>query len=90
MSEEKTTLKQRIGGIVFGLVMAGLCIVMWMYPDFSFSEDDEPRRAKSRLIMWILEMIWGRVGGTVLGLVGLLLLWSSVRPGAETSAEGDS
>lgn len=71
--EQPTTLKDRIFTVLWALGFLALGAAMIIWPDAVGGETEQPRKLVGKIIVWI----WGRPGGIVVALVGLLLGWSA-------------
>ncbi len=69
----RMTIKDRVIFFVFGAGLVALGVSMFMHPDFVMEGSAESARARTRLILWILEMVWSRPVGVILFLLGLLM-----------------
>jgi hypothetical protein len=80
------TLKDRIFAVLWALGFIGLGAAMIIWPDAVSSDADHPRRLVGKIIVWI----WGRPGGAVVAILGLLIGWSAFMksdPEPETTAD---
>jgi len=79
-----TTAKDRIIGGVLGAVLLGLGVWMLLNPDLGIVPDDAEAGGKgSRKVLGILrllEWVWSRPGGVIIGLIGGLALYGSINP----------
>jgi hypothetical protein len=76
-SKKPLTAKDRVVGIVIALVLIGLCIGMWIRPDILPVESSDLGRGGRRVVL-IVEFVWSRGIGAILGLVGLLVIYGSL------------
>lgn len=80
-SDKPMAMKDRIIGFVIGAGMLALGIYMFVEPTSPLADqEEEPTRAKTRLIATIIDWIWGWPGGIVLVLLGLLVVVGVLMP----------
>jgi len=71
--DKPMTTKDRIFAVLWALGFLALGASMIIWPDAVSSETDHPRRLLGRIIIWI----WGRPGGIIVAILGLLIGWSA-------------
>lgn len=72
------TIKDRIGFFIFGGIALALGVYMVMEPVITQGDTSDVSRARTKIIVWIIEFIWSRPTGVVLGLLGLAILAAGI------------
>ncbi|MCA9303266.1 MAG: hypothetical protein KC996_04015 [Phycisphaerales bacterium] len=74
-TEDHWGIKDILGGVVGGGILAALGVWMIINPDGASTTGSSSKR---RLLRDLLDAIWGVPGGIILGLVGVLIVWATV------------
>ena len=85
---EPVTMKDRIVGVVIGLAMIGFGVGTWLNPELiadAFREDSPSGRG-GRKIVFFLNLAWNRPVGSILLLLGLLVLYGALTRKKEASS----
>ena len=82
-NDNPPTRQERIYVALFALVLLALGVAMIVWPDALVDSDVHPRKLFLKVIAWI----WGRPGGIVIALLGLLFGWHALKSPAKTTGE---
>ena len=74
-NDDTWSAKDFFGGIVGGVILAGLGVWMIINPDAAGDPDASVRRS---VIKNLLNTIWGVPGGIVVCIIGLLIIWMTI------------
>lgn len=74
----KATLSERVGFIVFAIIFGLICTLIFLDPELVSIDTSEMDGRKGRGIGNIINLLWSRPVGGILGLISLVLTWNAI------------
>ncbi|MEI6808879.1 MAG: hypothetical protein WCN95_09150 [bacterium] len=78
MKGAPVTVRDKVVGVVIGLVFIALCAGILLNPDLVSENATSISGSGGQLMLRVIDIIWSRPTGAISGIIGLFVGWGSI------------